>query len=54
MGCGSRPWGHSPIQAAEDGGHAHHHVSHRQRVSRILARKLLQLLLGGLISLEET
>lgn len=49
MGCRRRP----PVQTAEDGGHAHHHVGDRQRVGCVFARKLLELLSGSPISQEQ-
>lgn len=49
----THPLTHSPAQAAEDGGHAHHHVGHRQSVGCVFAGKLLELLPGSLISQEQ-
>lgn len=49
-GCPRVP---SPVQAAEDGGHAHDHVGHRQGVGGIFPSKLFDLLPGGLISQEQ-
>lgn len=43
----------SPVQAAEDGGHAHDHVGHRQGVGGIFPCKLFDLLSGGVISQEQ-
>lgn len=44
---------HSPIQAAEDGGHAHHHVGNRQSVGCIFACKLLDLQSCGPIAQKQ-
>lgn len=51
MGCQRQA--HSPVQTAEDGGHAHHHVGDRQSVGCVLPSKLLELLSGRLISQEQ-
>lgn len=50
---GGHPWAHSPVQTAEDGGHAHHHVGHGQSVGCVLPCKLLELLPGSLIGQQQ-
>lgn len=50
---GAGPWALSPAQAAEDGGHAHHHVGHREGVGGVPPSKLPELLSGRLVGQEQ-